>query len=67
MEDKRICNECCKQMNKGYCVRGGEEYYCCANACINTIQKKNGTNCMKIQKKLIGQSGRNKDEIRRSI
>lgn len=29
MEDKRICNECGKQMNKGYCVRGGEEYYCC--------------------------------------
>ena len=25
---KRICNECKKEMNKGYCIENGIEYYC---------------------------------------
>lgn len=24
----RICNECKKKMNKGYCIENGMEYYC---------------------------------------
>ena len=24
----RVCNKCGKQMNKGYCIEGGLEYYC---------------------------------------
>jgi hypothetical protein len=28
MEDKRICNNCKKEMFEGYCIENGLEYYC---------------------------------------
>ena len=30
----RKCNECSKVFNEGYCVKGGEEYYC-SKECLN--------------------------------
>lgn len=27
-ENKRYCNECGKEMNEGYCIENGLEYYC---------------------------------------
>ena len=30
----RICSECKKKMNKGYCIENGMEYYCCEE-CLN--------------------------------
>lgn len=27
-EDERRCNSCNKRMSEGYCISGGEEYYC---------------------------------------
>lgn len=26
--DNRVCNECGKTIKKGFCIHGGEEYYC---------------------------------------
>jgi hypothetical protein len=28
-DNKRICDECGKEMTSGYCINGGMEYYCC--------------------------------------
>ena len=28
LENKRICSHCGKEMSEGYCINGGEEYYC---------------------------------------
>lgn len=30
----RICSECKKKMNKGYCIENGLEYYC-TDECLN--------------------------------
>ena len=31
----RKCNHCGKLFNEGYCIEGGEEYYC-SKQCLNT-------------------------------
>ena len=31
----RICDACNNQMQKGYVINGGEEYYC-SDPCLNT-------------------------------
>jgi len=33
-DDKRTCNQCSKEMKEGYCINGGEEYYC-SGECLN--------------------------------
>lgn len=33
-EYKRYCNECGKEMNKGYCIENGIEYYC-SDECLH--------------------------------
>ena len=32
--EERICNECGKEMQEGYCINGGEEYYC-SDECLH--------------------------------
>jgi hypothetical protein len=35
IDPDRICNNCNKKMDQGYCIFGGEEYYC-TDACLRT-------------------------------
>ena len=60
-EEERICSACGKPMNKGYCIEGGMEYYCC-DECLRTA-KTNLWNCTMVAKvTLIGPSGMKKAE-----
>lgn len=34
INNSRICNNCNKEMNKGYCIENGMEYYC-SNECLH--------------------------------
>lgn len=34
LEDKRICSECKKEMDKGYCIDNGLEHYC-SDECLH--------------------------------
>ncbi len=34
-KDERLCSNCNKKMNKGFCVNSGEEYYC-SDKCLHT-------------------------------
>ena len=34
-KDVRTCNACGKEMDEGYCIEGGMEYYC-SDACLHT-------------------------------
>lgn len=33
---KRKCNKCNKKMLSGYCINGGEEYYC-SDKCLHDV------------------------------
>lgn len=33
-KEARICSECHKPMNQGYCIENGEEYYC-SDECLH--------------------------------
>lgn len=35
IDPDRICENCSKQMDEGYCINGGEEYYC-SDECLHT-------------------------------
>lgn len=39
-EKKRICSECGKEMVDGYCIGGGEEYYCTENCLYEHYTQK---------------------------
>ena len=39
-EKKRICSECGKEMVDGYCLGGGEEYYCTENCLYERYTQK---------------------------
>lgn len=34
-EEKRKCSHCGEEMWEGYCINGGEEYYC-SEECLHT-------------------------------
>lgn len=38
-DNERICDSCGSDMKVGYCVNGGEEYYC-SEKCLNTKYSK---------------------------
>lgn len=35
-EEKRQCDACLKEMNEGYCIDDGLEYYCC-DECLHSV------------------------------
>ena len=37
--EERICDTCYKPMNEGYCINGGEEYYC-SDECLYKVYTK---------------------------